>query len=78
MNRLFPIIATLAMLFAYTTGVGASEKVVEVEGSIFQRSQSAKAGCGKSSIIAAIQRQYFCLLVRAEDLAVSKNFSEAT
>ncbi len=75
MNRLFPIIATLAMLFAYTTGAIASEKVVEVEGSIFQRPQSAKAGCAKSSIIAAIQRQYFCLLVRAEDSAVSVNFS---
>jgi len=35
MNRLFPIIAMLAMLFAYTTGAGASEKVVEVEGSSF-------------------------------------------
>jgi len=35
MNRLFPIIAMLAMLFAYTTGASASEKVVEVEGSSF-------------------------------------------
>jgi hypothetical protein len=41
MNRLFPIIATLAIVFVYTTGGVASEKVVEVEGSSFASKEDA-------------------------------------
>ena len=52
MNRLFPIIATLAILFAYTTGAIASEKVVEVEGSSF---------VSKKDAIRQAQRTNFCL-----------------
>ncbi|MDI6687637.1 MAG: hypothetical protein QME06_05375 [Desulfobacterales bacterium] len=41
MNRLFPIIAMLAIVFACITGAIASEKVVEVEGSSFASKEDA-------------------------------------
>lgn len=41
MNRLFPIIATLVIIFAFATGAIASEKVVEVEGSSFLSKEDA-------------------------------------
>ncbi|MEA3427720.1 MAG: hypothetical protein U9Q84_00575 [Thermodesulfobacteriota bacterium] len=54
MNRLFPIIATLAMLFAYTTGAIASEKVVEVEGSSFVSKEDAIRQAQRSAVELAV------------------------
>ena len=55
MNRLFPIIAMLlAILFAFATGAGASEKVVEVEGSSFLSREDAIRQAQRSAVELAV------------------------
>jgi len=54
MNRLFPIIVTLAILFACATSAGASEKVVEVEGSSFLSREDAIRQAQRSAVELAV------------------------
>lgn len=54
MNRLFPIIATLVIIFAFATGAIASEKVVEVEGSSFLSKEDAIRQAQRSAVEQAV------------------------
>lgn len=54
MNRLFSIIATLVILFAFAPGAGASEKVVEVEGSSFVSREDAIRQAQRSAVELAV------------------------